>query len=165
MRKVTALPFLIACLIAALAPFAAPSPAPADTASFPGWPAQFEGRPIHPLPLTETERRFSDGFPGRVGRFTDGEREIIMRWVLQPTRKLHPAADCFKGIGYTIRPLPIEVVAGANWSAFEAHRENSRLHIREIVIGSDHESWTDMSTWYWSASHGPWWAITVATAR
>jgi len=39
-----------------------------------GWPAALDGRPITALPLTAREARFVSGFPGRVGRFTDGRR-------------------------------------------------------------------------------------------
>src|SRR5439155_24588963 len=107
MDRRAALPFLAACVIAAAAPLVPAPQAPAAAAGFPGWPAEFEGRPLRPLPLTALEERFADNFPGRVGRFSDGDREIILRWVAHETRRVHPAADCFKASGYELTPKPI----------------------------------------------------------
>ena len=49
----------------------------AAVVAFPGWPSTFEGRTLTPLPLNEMETKFATGFPGRIARFSDGEREII----------------------------------------------------------------------------------------
>jgi hypothetical protein len=160
--------FLIACLLAALAPLASPGPAPVVTTAFPGWPATFEGRPLRALELTDIERRFAQSFPGRIGRFSDGRREIVMRWIASPTRKLHAAADCFKGSGYRVTPLPLQTTDGALWGAFSAERGNQRLTVREAIVDTNRRRWTDVSAWYWAVvrdeTPGPWWAITVATA-
>src|SRR5262245_27622965 len=91
---------LLAAAAAALAPFIERSNGAAASAPFPGWPAEYEGRALSELPLTSRETAFVQDFPGRVGRFTDGQREIIIRWIGAPTRKLHSAADCFRGSGY-----------------------------------------------------------------
>jgi hypothetical protein len=170
--------YLIACLLAAtmpLLPLATEerriNGAHGDAAAaFPGWPASFEGRALTPLPLSERERRFGEGFPGRVGRFTDGTREIIIRWVTEPTRKLHPASDCFASTGYAVQPLPLRVDdAGERWGAFTASRGAERLRVRERIHDGAGRSWTDASAWYWSAladdTPGPWWAITVAESE
>ncbi|MEW6730651.1 MAG: hypothetical protein AB1489_04870, partial [Acidobacteriota bacterium] len=104
--------FLISCLLAAIIPFLLPLPAAKTViAAFPGWPSDFEGRPLRELPLSQREKKFDDRFPGYTARFTDGERELIIRWVAEETRKLHSAYDCFQGIGYSITPLPIYVDA------------------------------------------------------
>lgn len=161
--------FLVACVLAALAPLASPRPAPVVTANFPGWPTTFEGHPLRALELTAVERRFVPSFPGRIGRFSDGPREIIMRWISVPTRKLHAASDCFKGSGYRVTPLPLETTAGSTWGAFSAESHEQRLHVREAVIDGNGKRWTDVSAWYWAAvrgeTQGPWWAITVAAAE
>lgn len=160
--------FLVACLLAALAPLASPRPAPVVTANFPGWPTTFEGRPLRALELTDIEQRFVRSFPGRIGRFSDGRREIIMRWIAAPTRKLHAASDCFKGGGYRVTPLPLETTDGASWGAFSAGRRGQLLHVREAIVDTGGQRWTDVSAWYWAAvrgeTQGPWWAITVAAA-
>jgi hypothetical protein len=136
-------------------------------APFPGWPNSFEGRELTPLPLSEREQRFGRDFPGRLARFTDGKREIIIRWVTQPTRKLHPASDCFEGIGYGVRPGALRLDRdGARWGSFIATRGTERLLVSERIYTDAGDSWSDASAWYWSAigqnSPGPWWAITVA---
>lgn len=165
--------FVGACALAALAPLWAQAPrvesrAPIAAANF---PTEFEGRALTRLELTERERRFGAGFPGETRRFTDGEREIIIRFVAEATRKLHPAADCFQGVGYEVRPLPMRVdEAGARWSCFAATRDEERLQVCERIHDETGGSWTDVSAWYWSAAMStrtrpPWWATTVASRR
>src|SRR5262245_8115155 len=89
--------FILCCVLAAVAPLLSTrSNTLIGEAAFPGWPAKFEGRDLKPLPLSSREERFVADFPGRVGRFTNGKREIIIRWVARETRALHPASDCFK---------------------------------------------------------------------
>lgn len=163
-----------ACVLAALAPWlwsapggVAPGGAAAAARDFPGWPTQFEGRELRRLPLSEREERFGGEFPGLVARFTDGEREIIVRFVNGPTRRLHPASDCFAGLGYGVRPLPLKVDgAGARWGSFAAERGGERLLVRERVYADSGGAWADVSSWYWAAAsgsaRGPWWAVTVA---
>jgi hypothetical protein len=127
----------------------------------------FEGQALKPLAMSEREQRFGRDFPGRIARFTDGKREIIIRWVTQPTRKLHPASDCFEGIGYSVKPSALHVDSnGARWGSFTATRKEERLRVRERIYTDAGDSWPDASAWYWSAtgekSLGPWWAVTVA---
>lgn len=161
--------FLIACLAAALAPLAgAGKPAAPDIkarSEFPGWPATFENRELTQLPLSALEERFARDFPGRIARFTDGKREIIMRWVAGPTRKLHPAADCFKGSGYTVTSRPIIEADGQRWATFVAVRGNRNFLVSERIYDQQGRQWSDVSAWYWANQMGdssPAWAITVA---
>jgi len=164
MRR-TLVVYVIACAIAALLPARSERLARASVnVTFPGWPSEFEGRSLTPLPLTKLEQR-SD-FPGKIGRFTDGKREIVVRWVTQATRKLHPASDCFQGIGYSVKPLPLHRDGnGSLWSSFAATKGNERLRVYEQIHSDSGETWTDVSAWYWSAlndGNGSWWAITIA---
>ncbi len=134
---------------------------------FPGWPRELDGAVLEPLPLTARERRFQDEFAGRVGRFTDGKREIIVRWTPRPTRKLHPSLVCLRAAGFTITPLPASTdAAGVSWSRFEAARGADRLLVRERVSGPGGASWPDVTAWYWAVAldggDGPWWAYTIA---
>ena len=103
-------PFFSLLLAAAIVPLLPNRNSSAGIArnDFPGWPDHYEGRALTELPLTERELAFMRDFPGRVGRFSDGRREIIIRWVNAPTRRLHSAADCFRGSGYSTTPLPIK---------------------------------------------------------
>ena len=133
----------------------------------PQWPTHLDGRRLHTLGLTEQERGFVRGFPGHVARFTDGSREIVMRWLSRPSRRLHPASDCFKGVGYTITPKPIRQDGnGQHWGCFVARRGNRRLRVCERIYDEQGRSWSDVSAWYWAAvlgkTSGPWWTVTVA---
>jgi hypothetical protein len=162
--------YVIVCVMAALAPFifaASHAPSNAGNVAFSGWPTEFEGKTLTLLPLSDLEKRFADNFPGRIGRFTDGKREIVIRWVTEATRKLHPSSDCFQGLGYTVTPLAAHRDAsGSLWASFAATKGSDRLRVYERINNQAGETWTDVSSWYWSAlrreDSGPWWAFTVA---
>lgn len=161
--------YIIVCVIAALPPFLSARSESAGNAaavSFPGWPTEFEGRTLTPVPLTELEERFNTDFPGKIARFTDGKREIVIRWVTEATRKLHPASDCFQGLGYTVKPLAMHRdEKGSLWSKFAASKGSQQLRVYERIHADSGETWTDVSAWYWAAltkPNGSWWAVTVA---
>jgi hypothetical protein len=156
------------CVAAALVPLA-PVGRGADRVGdgFRGWPVVFEGHDLKELPLSGREERFAHGFPGRIGRFTDGEREIVIRWATTPSRRLHPAQDCFRGLGYDIHDRPAMTDdRGRRWSCFDAERQGTTLLVRERIHDGAGQGWTDVSSWYWAAvlgdTAGPWWAVTVA---
>lgn len=164
--------FLILAAAAALIPLLASSASPSaeGAAAFPGWPTHFEGAPLRELPLSEKERLFAEGFPGRTARFTDGRREIILRWVTSETNRVHSAATCLQAIGYTITPQPLLIdSSGARWSCFQATRGEERLDLRERIADESDGEWTDLSAWFWAAllgeTSGPWWSYAVAEKR
>ena len=120
------------------------------------------------LPLSARETAFLEGFPGAVARFTDGERDIVMRWVTQPTRRLHPAEDCYRGLGYNVSPPRIVADSdGARWRCFAATRKEAAHEVCEQMQDLEGQRWTDVSAWYWAAvlekSRGPWLVTTAAT--
>ncbi len=162
-----------ATLFAALAPmlFADSTNPESFTTNFPGWPGQYENKSLTELELTDRERFFVKDFPGKVGRFSDGAREIIIRWVESPTRRLHPAADCFKGVGYAMSPLPVDYnLADVPMGCFEATKDGQSRKICEFIIARDSaidsNSWTDVSSWYWqtvlSNDNNGWWSYVIA---
>jgi hypothetical protein len=157
--------FLAAALLASLAPALRWSPPPAAPPDFPGWPTRFEGRTLAERPLSARDRRFAEGFPGRVRQYTDGSRTLVVRFVHGPTRRLHPALDCFRGAGYHVRPLPVRRGPHGDWGRFEASRGPERLLVSErIARVHGPESWSDVSSWYWGAvlgGAGPYWALTL----
>lgn len=157
--------FLALCAIAALLPMIERSVAKARF-DFPGWPAQWEGQPIRQIPLSEWEENFNNKFPGQTGKFTDGGRELILRWVTKGTRQLHSSSDCFRGMGYAVTPQPAMLDhGGARWSCFTATRGQLRLLVRERITDEHGHQWTDVSAWFWSVllrqTEGPWLAATV----
>ncbi len=158
--------FLSACLLAALVPLLEPGPA-GNAVGFPGWPDSFEGRSLRAEPLTRSERKAERGFPGRIGRFTAGQRLIILRWINRPSRALHAPEVCFRGSGYRVVPGPlVRDNGGILWSTFAAERAGDRMIVRTQIRDLRGQSWQDVSGWFWAAalgrSAGPWWAVTVA---
>ncbi|MGL4668847.1 MAG: exosortase Q [Saezia sp.] len=131
------------------------------------WPYEWQGTPLRPLALSDIEIRFNDNFPGAITRMTDGYRNFVFRHVTEPTRKLHPAADCYLGLGYSIRNEILQHDAnGLMWRCFIATRAGKSIQVCEHIEDMQGQSYTDTSAWYWSAlmnpSAGPWVAITIA---
>jgi hypothetical protein len=161
---------LLAAAAAALAPLFERSNGAAASAPFPGWPTEYEGRPLVELPLTQRETAFVQDFPGRVGRFTDGRREIIIRWVGVSTRKLHSAADCFRGSGYAITPIAARKAGGGStMGCFRATLRGASMTVCEVIRDEHGGSWSDVSAWYWDgmlrSSAPPWWSFVVAQSE
>ncbi|MCZ6675886.1 MAG: archaeosortase/exosortase family protein [Candidatus Poribacteria bacterium] len=160
--------FVGLCTVAAFMPMIIATPHKYhDLTQFPGWPETFRNQPIQQLSLSDRESTFGKDFPGMLGRFTDGKREIVIRWVTQATRKLHPASDCFRGLGYVVEPAPMHIDSdGLHWGCFKARHKDQTLRVCEQIIDADGKIWSDVSAWYWAAflgrSTGPWWAYTVA---
>ena len=140
----------------------------APVASTIEWPREWEGAALRPLALSEVEQRFADRFPGAIGRMTDGRQTLVMREVRQPTRMLHPAADCYRALGYRIEQARLERDAEARlWRCFVAQRHGTpKIRVCERIVDAEGTAFTDTSAWYWAAasgrSPGPWQAVTVA---
>lgn len=160
---------LVACTL--LPPATASHRAEASSApagGFAEWPREWDGRALRPLALGEVEARFAARFPGRIARLTDERSVFVWRDVTTPTRMLHPAADCFRGLGYRLDDARLERDAdGRLWRAFVARRDGQRLRVVERIVGADGSEFTDASAWFWAAqlgrSRGPWQAVTIAT--
>lgn len=158
--------FALFTLIAALRPLETRGAVFTTTTSFPGWPAELLSDTFHEVELSEREAQFSKDFPGRVAKFSDGQRDYIVRWILKESRKLHPAADCLRGAGFAVHPLPIRKDArGSQWGCALARREQLELKVCEQIKDQAGESWSDVSAWFWAAalqqSEGPWWAVSI----
>jgi hypothetical protein len=165
--KVSVGVFLLLCMAAALVPFLSVKAVRHDSVeSFSGWPAQFDGKPLQQLELSEREERFAKEFPGQVARFTDGEREFIIRWTMQPSRMIRSAWDCFQGLDYRLHFGPMwRDQQGHPWRTFEAANSGETLRVLERIYDEAGNSWTDVSSWYWAAlfgkTDGPWWIVTI----
>lgn len=136
---------------AAVVPLVDDDTRPVKTSAFPGWPTHYEKRAIAVVPPAPEDAWLSRQFPGRMARFSDGDRQIVLRWVAGPTRLLHPASQCFRGAGYTIGPAAMRHAdAGAAKSCFRASKNGVAFVICERVFAGA-RSWPDVSAWYWHA--------------
>jgi len=158
--------YLLLCAAAACIPLlGADKTEPAAEPPFPGWPATFEGAPLVPGKLSKDEAAFAGRFPGRVGRFTCGDRTVIVRWVTRPTHRVHGAADCLRSSGWRITPMPLIASPDGAWSAFQAQRHGVVLNVRERCEDGAGNTWPDLPSWFWSAIRGrhagPWNVVTV----
>jgi hypothetical protein len=158
-------------LLGALLPLALPQPdAHAAAPQHVEWPHEWDGRALRPLATTPVEQRFAARFPGAIGRFDDGERVLVLRSVTRPTRMLHPAADCFRGLGYRLAATRLERDARQRlWRCFEATApDGERLRVCERIESADGSAFVDASAWFWAASSGsssgPWRAVTLVEA-
>jgi hypothetical protein len=129
-------------------------------------PREWDGRPLRPLALSTVEQRFAAQFPGRIARLTDGDAVLVWRRVERPTRMLHPAADCYRALGYRIEHAVLEDDASARrWRCFDAVQGAQRLRVCERIEDARGNAFTDASSWYWAtqlgSSTGPWLALTV----
>ncbi|MBX7173194.1 MAG: exosortase/archaeosortase family protein [Pyrinomonadaceae bacterium] len=159
--------FFVACLSGIITPFFANRSNENAAKNLTEFPNSFENKQLQELELSEKEKYFLEDFPGEVKRFTDGRREIVIRFVTEATRKLHPSSDCFSAIGYEIKPLQLKLdEQNKKWSCFSAQKNNEKLKVCERIFTNSGESWTDVSAWYWSAlsdvNSSGYWAITVA---
>lgn len=159
--------FAIAMLICAVVPLARPSHANSPVQGTGESPTEWDGRALRPLAMSRVEQRFADRFPGRIARLTDGEQVLVWREVNAPTRMLHPAADCYRGLGYRIEQARLEQDGAQRmWRCFVAERDGQRLRVCERIVDAQGQAFTDASSWFWAAqlrqSTGPWQAITIA---
>ena len=161
-------PRLLALVLAACASWplfgARHDAAPAQRASV-EWPQEWGGAALRPLALGPLEQRLAARFPGSVARFDAGDHLLVLRDVRQPTRMLHPAADCYRGLGYRIETARLERDTEQRlWQCFEAAREGRRVRVCERIVDADAKAFTDTSAWFWAAmlgqSRGPWRAVT-----
>ncbi len=160
--------FVVLLALAAAAPLLPKPglPRPGAAAEFPGWPRSHDGVQLARMSPGPQDAWFARDFPGKVARFSARDRQVVVRWVSSPTRRLHPASQCFAGAGYAIEPLPMRKSAdGALMSCFAARRDGEALDVCEQLRGSAGGSWPDVSAWYWHALAAPagesWWSFVV----
>lgn len=158
---------MLAFALGAALPLLAPATRAGSPARHVEWPTQWDDRALRPLATSAVEQRFAARFPGAIARFSDGERVLVMRQVDAPTRMLHPAADCFRGLGWRIAQARLEHDARQRlWRCFEADGvDGQRLRVCERIEAGDGTAFVDPSSWFWAAtlgqSRGPWQAVTV----
>ena len=155
-----------ALALATVAPLLPRTATPMQSGEFGGWPRTFDGAPLEPMPAGPQDEWFARDFPGKVARFASGDKQVVIRWVNAPTRRLHPASHCFTGAGYQWSPLSMDRSAdGALMSCFSARKPGEALRVCEQLRGARGARWPDVSSWYWSALAAPagstWWSYVV----
>ena len=132
-------------------------------------PTHWNGAALRPLALSDVEQRFAKHFPGTVARMANDQHTLVLRTVNQPTRMLHPATDCYRGLGYRIHSEQLETQghSQSRWRCFVAQRNDRSVRVCERIEDAGGQGFTDTSSWYWASiagqSHGPWKAFTVVT--
>lgn len=108
------------------------------------------------MALSAVEQRFTAQFPGAIARFSAGARAVTLRHVTRPTRKLHPAADCYRGLGYRIQAIHLEQRSDGDGlqRCFVASGHGVDLRVCEYIEDAAGQSFSDNSAWYWSALSG-----------
>ena len=129
------------------------------------WPNAIDGATLRPLALSAVEQRFAQKFPGQIGRFEADGAVWVLRDVARPTRALHPAGDCFRGLGYRIEQTRLHSDGQQRlWRCFIAERDGERLRVCERIVDARGQGFVDASSWFWAASlgqsNGPWRALT-----
>ena len=160
--------WLLAVLVAsALWPLAGRGHSDSAPAALPHeWPHEWHGQALRPLAPTPVERRFAQRFPGHIGRFAASDGSVwVLRDVARATRALHPAGDCFRGLGWRIESTQLQREADARlWRCFVATRDGERVRVCERIVDARDQGFVDASSWYWSAllghTSGPWRAMT-----
>lgn len=158
---------LTAAAVATLVPLLPARRPPPRLDTFPGWPQRIEDRQLVERPLEPRAEDWARDFPGRLATFSSEGREVLLRWLPRATRRLHPSADCYRGLGYRLSPLPARRgPGGVVWGCSLARREEETLRVCEHLVDARGRTFSDVSSWYWSAllgrSPGPYWAVTVA---
>lgn len=130
------------------------------------WPKSLNGIQLKEVSIPEKQSRFISKFPGEIKFFKHRNKLIMLRLIIKPTRKVHPASDCYKGAGYSIKWQPIEINnSGERWGNFLANKDGVSISVKERIVDDKQNQWTDASSWYWAAVLGetkpPWWGITI----
>lgn len=162
---------LLWCAMLPLAGHGRTASQPAAAPAAAEWPSEWRGQTLQPLARSAVEARFAERFPGRIARFRVGigGEELVLREVNQPTRMLHPASDCWRGIGWQIGTAQLVRDDDAMlWRCFEASHGGERVRVCERIVDAQGRAFTDTSAWFWAASlgqsSGPWQAITRVKA-
>ena len=175
---------MLACALAGgwgAGPVAGASTSPLPAAEL---PRQWQGAAVRPLALSAVEERFAQRFPGRIARLTDGRQIVVLREVAAPTRMLHPAADCYRALGYRIEDERLEmapprstaspaalppggaeppsggpatpgaVAVGELQRCFVARQGGTALRVCEQIEDAAGQRFADTSAWYWAAVMG-----------
>ena len=165
MSRLAIAAFLLLCVAAGSSPAWAPRVRADQTSNdFPGWGTLVPGG-WTPLPLEPTEAAYAESFPGRVARFEKGNQQLVVRYIEQPSRRVHPSHHCLAASGYHVERASSQ--HDPDVGIWIATRGVQRMRVEEWFVSADGHKQGDVSAWYWSAvlgrSRGPWIAYTRST--
>ena len=102
----------------------------------------------------------------RLEHFRDGRHEYTVRTIVEPSRRVHPAEECYRATGWQVRALPMRIDS-YRWGCFEATRAAERVEVCETFVDRGGRSWSDAGSLWWSAlfarGAGPWRGVTMVT--
>jgi exosortase/archaeosortase family protein len=136
---------------------------------FHAWVTEFEGNALVADGEPAEAANVYQDFPGKVAFFRTKTQRLVLRWIGQSTRKLHPAEHCYRANGYRVDHARQCVRAGGvRFGCFLAAKGNRRVQVSERIYDDRGGNWTDVSSWYWAAlvgqTKGPWHSVTLAEA-
>jgi len=112
----------------------------------------------------------------RIEHFREGRHEYQVRRIAEPSRRVHPAGECYRATGWQVRSLPMRVIPARDqgvlsgplrWGCFEASRGGERVEVCETFVDRTGQSWSDAGSWWWSAlfarAGGPWLGVVMVT--
>lgn len=113
--------------------------------------------------------------PASSEHFVEGRREYNIRRIAEPSRRVHPAEECYRATGWQLRPLPMRIMPARDtgvlsgplrWGCFEATRGAESVEVCETFVAENGRSWSDAGSWWWSAhlsGGGPWLGVVMVT--
>jgi hypothetical protein len=130
---------------------------------------QFEGQALRPVAQEPLDARFAKGSNAHLQRYASEDSQLLVRTVHTVSRSLHPAADCYRGMGYSLSEIQLHKREGLVWRCFIASKGERKERVCERIESlADASSYTDTSAWFWAAalgrSQGPWRALTLRQA-
>jgi len=69
----------------------------------------------------------------RVDHYRDGPHEYTVRTITEASRRVHPAEECYRATGWSVRALPMRIDA-YRWGCFEATRRGERVQVCETFV-------------------------------
>ncbi len=158
--------FVFSCFLAALIPLGEQKSDSPKNFEFPGWPTHLFNEKLTQEPLHPLEASLAKKIPGLMARFRLGNKSVLILWLTEPTRLLHPREHCLRAAGYEVKLTGGWTDQdGHRWGTLQAQGLGKKLRVLERTHDSNGNSYPDPSSWYWSAlwgkTTGPWWHISL----
>src|SRR5690606_26721067 len=101
------------------------------------WPSTFDNAALVEMPPHESDTTFLKAFPGAVKIFRCGDDILIVRYIAQPTRKLHASVECFRAAGWSVsRQGLAQCKDGTVWARADVYRNGRHFQLEERITGA-----------------------------